>query len=180
VPNILICDDDAATRFVLKRVLVRELNATVTEAADGLQAFKLLMANGYDLVILDLRMPIMNGPETLDVMRSTPALRDLPVIVLSSETEMDVITRVVSAGVTDYLLKPLSSSGTQKRLMQIIERLREGASAAAADAGAAAPVDPDGDAAPDPPSAVPSSPVPSSAVPSSPDPSSPDPPTTAS
>jgi len=124
VPDILICDDDPTARFLLKRVLVRELNANVTEAPDGLQALRLLTTSRFDALILDLRMPVMDGPETLEVVRNTPELRDIPVIVLSGETDADVIKRVVHAGVTDFLLKPLSRTGTQQRLMQIIERLR--------------------------------------------------------
>ena len=125
MPDILICDDDPTARFLLKRVLVRELDATVTETTDGLQALRLLTARRFDALILDLRMPVMNGPETLEVVRSTPDLRDIPVVVLSGETDADIIKRVVHAGVTDYLLKPLSRTGTQQRLMQIIEKLRE-------------------------------------------------------
>ena len=125
MPDILICDDDPTARFLLKRVLVRELDATVTETTDGLQALRLLTTRRFDALILDLRMPVMDGPETLEVVRNTPELRDIPVIVLSSETDADVIKRVVHAGVTDYLLKPLSRTGTQQRLMHIIEKLRE-------------------------------------------------------
>lgn len=125
MPDILICDDDPTARFLLKRVLVRELDATVTETTDGLQALRLLTTCRFDALILDLRMPVMNGPETLEVVRSTPDLRDIPVVVLSGETDADIIKRVVHAGVTDYLLKPLSRSGTQQRLMQIIDKLRE-------------------------------------------------------
>lgn len=124
MPDILICDDDPTARFLLKRVLIRELSANVTEAPDGLQALRLLTTAHFDALILDLRMPVMDGPETLEVVRNTPELRDLPVIVLSGETDADVIKRVVHAGVTDFLLKPLSRTGTQQRLMQIIERLR--------------------------------------------------------
>ena len=125
MPDILICDDDPTARFLLKRVLVRELDATVTETTDGLQALRLLTARRFDALILDLRMPVMNGPETLEVVRNTPELHDIPVVVLSGETDADIIKRVVHAGVTDYLLKPLSRSGTQQRLMQIIDKLRE-------------------------------------------------------
>jgi CheY-like chemotaxis protein len=100
VPNILICDDDRTARFLLKRILVRELDANVTEAPDGLQAIRLLSSSRYDLLILDLRMPVMDGPETLEIVRNTPAWRDLPVIVLSGETDAEVVRRVVQASPT--------------------------------------------------------------------------------
>jgi CheY-like chemotaxis protein len=100
VPDILIYDDDPTARFLLKKILVRELDATVTEATDGLQALRLLTARRFDALILDLRMPVMDGPETLEVVRNTPDLREIPVVVLSGvnrvEFQCDGMPLVVS------------------------------------------------------------------------------------
>jgi len=80
----LVCDDERGVRWVLNRLLTRELNWTVVECEDGQEALNVLNHDAFDLLLLDLRMPVLNGMDTLKAIRATPTLADLRVVVLTS------------------------------------------------------------------------------------------------
>jgi DNA-binding response OmpR family regulator len=125
VLRILICDDDPTTRLLLQRTLTREFGAAVTEAADGLQALELLEESGFDLLILDLMMPGLDGAGVLKVLREQPALANLPVVVLSGQREAETVQAVIQLGVLGFLLKPLHVEATSTRLRAIVRRLTD-------------------------------------------------------
>lgn len=126
--RILLCDDDLTTRFLLKRLLNRELSCTVVEADNGVAALKALAQDPFDLLILDLHMPVMDGRETLQVIRETPALRDLPVVVLTAEKEEGEVRSIIQLGVRAFLLKPLMQERAQARLREALAGIRRQAS----------------------------------------------------
>jgi CheY-like chemotaxis protein len=125
VLRILICDDDAGTRLLLKRMLLREFNAAVTEAADGLQALELLEERAFDLLVLDLMMPGVDGTGVLKILREQMPLATLPVVILSSQRESQTVQTVIQLGVAGFLLKPLHLEATSTRLKAIVQRLAE-------------------------------------------------------
>ncbi len=124
VRHIMVCDDDLAVRYAMKRMFMQELRAEVIEAENGLVALKALRESPVDLLILDINMPVVDGVEALQAIRSTPALARLPVIVLSGECDAETVKRVIDLGVTDYLSKPLSRPGTLERLKRITASLQ--------------------------------------------------------
>lgn len=123
--RILICDDDAGTRLLLKRTLVREFDASVTEATDGLQALELLEESNFDLLILDLMMPGLDGVGALKILREQTRLATLPVVILSGQRESETVQTVIQLGVAGFLLKPLHLEATSTRLKGIVRRLAE-------------------------------------------------------
>ena len=123
--RILICDDDAGTRLLLKRTLVREFQAEVTEAADGLQALELLEERAFDLLVLDLMMPGLDGTGVLKILREQMPLATLPVVILSGQRESETVQTVIQLGVSGFLLKPLHLEATSTRLKAIVQRLAE-------------------------------------------------------
>jgi CheY-like chemotaxis protein len=125
VLRILICDDDAGTRLLLRRTLMRESQAEVTEAADGLRALELLEEAKFDLLILDLMMPGLDGAGVLKILREQMQLANLPVVILSGQRESKVVQSVVQLGVTGFLLKPLHLEATSTRLKAIVSRLAQ-------------------------------------------------------
>jgi CheY-like chemotaxis protein len=128
--RILLCDDDLTTRFLLKRLLNRELACAVVEADNGVAALKALAQDPFDLLILDLHMPVMDGRETLQVIRDTPALHDLPVVILTAEKEEQEVRSIIRLGVRAFLLKPLMQERAQARLREVLSGIvRQGASA---------------------------------------------------
>ena len=118
--RVLICDDDASTRFVIKRVLAQAPGCRVSECADGLEALELVSAGHVDLLILDIQMPTLDGLEVLDALRRSAKFKTLPVIVLTSERRKEMVTKLVELGIFGYVLKPLRS----ERLMPLIDRAR--------------------------------------------------------
>jgi CheY-like chemotaxis protein len=125
VLRILICDDDAGTRLLLKRTLVREFGADVTEAADGLRALELLEEAAFDLLVLDIMMPGLDGAGVLKILREQMPLATLPVVILSGQRESETVQAVIQLGVAGFLLKPLHLEATSTRLKAIVRRLAE-------------------------------------------------------
>jgi class 3 adenylate cyclase len=113
--RLLVVDDDLLNRMMLARSLKQE-GYTVDTAENGLQALDKLRAQPYDVVLLDLLMPEIDGYQVLEQMKANPALRHLPVIVISALDEMDSILRCIEMGATDYLSKPFNPLLLQARV----------------------------------------------------------------
>jgi two-component system, chemotaxis family, chemotaxis protein CheY len=134
--RVLICDDERGVRWVLNRVLTRELNWTVVECEDGEQALKVLLnGEGIDLLLLDIHMPVLNGIETLKAIRETEALADLRVVILTGDRKTETVLQLRELGVSDYILKPTTANG----LVQKLKRFTVNESAAATEVESAKP-----------------------------------------
>ena len=120
---ILVVDDDEANREVLGRRLQR-LGYGVTYACDGLEALESMAAGGIDLVLLDVMMPNLDGFGVLDRHRADPAIRDIPVIMISALDDMASIVRCIEAGATDYLSKPFDPVLLKARVSASLEKKR--------------------------------------------------------
>lgn len=118
--NVLVVDDDSMTRLILKQVLQGHLHATVVEATNGFDALVALDTSPFDLVILDLEMPVMDGLTVLRTMRATKRLAELPVVVLSASRKDDNVVGTIKLGVSDYLTKPFRGKEVAERLAQAI------------------------------------------------------------
>jgi PleD family two-component response regulator len=131
VLRVLVCDDDAGTRLLLKRVLARDHSALVTEAEDGRRAVEILAESEFDLLILDLIMPGLDGVGVLEKLRASAGSAHLPVVILSSERRAESIAQVIQLGVTEFLLKPLHQESTSARLRTAVQRLTDAEAARA-------------------------------------------------
>jgi two-component system chemotaxis response regulator CheY len=114
--NVLICDNDAPTRFVLKRILTQNLGWNGVEATDGIDALAKLSGSGFDLLLLDLDMPSFSGFEVLEVLRASSKHRDLPVVIVSQERRREIILKLKEHNVAGYLLKPLRAEQVAVKL----------------------------------------------------------------
>jgi class 3 adenylate cyclase len=123
-PALLIVDDNEDNRYTLARRLKREGYSDLTEAADGQEALNLMHQRPFDLVLLDIMMPVMNGYETLERIKSDMALRDIPVIMISAVDEMDSIVRCIKAGAEDHLPKPFNAALLKARISASLEKKR--------------------------------------------------------
>jgi len=124
--NVLIADDEPMTRSLLRRVLTRECGCTVSEATDGLAALSRCGSTPPDLIITDLRMPVMDGIELIEALRQVPALAGIPVVMMTAAREQGPVHRAIELGVTDYLLKPLQADRVADRLKTVVDRLARG------------------------------------------------------
>ena len=119
----LIVDDQPNVRLLLSRILREKVGCTVSEATNGLEALDLLGRQPCDFIVLDVVMPLMDGIETLEVIRRTPALRHLPVIVLSAVRDESKVRQLVRHGISAYLAKPLRPLDVGDRIQEIVARI---------------------------------------------------------
>ena len=122
--HVLICEDDATTRLLLKSMLKKAMPCEVVEVPNGVEALALLRKKTFDLLLLDLMMPIMGGQDTLRWIRQTPSLQELQVIVLSGENDAHQVKEIVTLGVVDFLLNPVSDPRTQVRLLSALAKVK--------------------------------------------------------
>ena len=121
--KILVADDDAAVRRLIRRFLTTEMDVDVWEANDGLGALELLQGGEFDLLIMDIKMGPIDGAETLEAIRNAERLRDLPVVMISGAADESRVKRLKSLGVKGLVAKPLSLAVLRERLMPLIFQL---------------------------------------------------------
>lgn len=113
--HILIVDDNDMNRDLLARHLQR-LKHTSEQAVDGVQALELMRSRPYDVILLDLMMPRLDGFEVLQAMKDDPSQHDIPVIILSAESDLETVNRCIELGADDYLFKPFNMSLLRNRI----------------------------------------------------------------
>ena len=112
--TILICDDEEGVRESLKLIL--EEDYAIETANDGQEAFDKILKAKYDLVLLDIKMPKLDGLEVLDCLERAQCFTK--VIVLSAYQSMDIAQKAMGRGVLDYITKPFTS----EEIRAVVER----------------------------------------------------------
>lgn len=120
---ILVVDDNEMNRDMLSRRLERQGYQTAL-AEDGAQALERLPEVPFDLVLLDIMMPRMNGYEVLERIKADPALRHIPVIMISAVDELDSVVKCIELGADDYLFKPFNPILLKARVSASLEKKR--------------------------------------------------------
>jgi sigma-B regulation protein RsbU (phosphoserine phosphatase) len=123
-PALLVVDDNDDNRFTLTRRLAREGYRNLTTATNGREALDLLKAKPFDLILLDIMMPDMNGYEVLERMKAGTGLPDIPVIMISALNEIDSVIRCIELGAEDYLPKPFNPTLLRARVGASLEKKR--------------------------------------------------------
>ena len=123
IGRLLIVDDNSANRHMLRRRLERQGHGAA-EAGDGQEALALMRAQPFDLVLLDIMMPVMDGFEVLRQMKADPRLRNVPAIVISALDELDSAVRAIEMGAEDYLFKPFDPVLLRARISASLEKAR--------------------------------------------------------
>ena len=121
--HILIVDDNEGNRDVLGRQLVRQ-GHTIVCAENGRAALDVLRATPVDLVLLDMMMPVLDGYGALLEIKSDPALRHLPVIMISALDELAAVVRCIERGAEDFLPKPFNPTLLRARIGAGLEKKR--------------------------------------------------------
>lgn len=119
--KILIVDDDPDIRDVLKLTLSEE-DYEVIEAGDGQTALKLITTRAPDLVLLDYKMPKMDGREVCRQVKKDLLLRHLPIIMVTGKGEIDDKVGGIDAGADDYIVKPFEPKELLARIRMIVRR----------------------------------------------------------
>lgn len=120
---ILVVDDNEANRDVLSRRLLRD-GYEVMLAETGRQALGMAMRYHFDVILLDIMMPEMDGIEVLSELKKDPELRHIPVVMISAADEEESVVRCIQLGADDYLPKPFNRVLLRARINSLIERKR--------------------------------------------------------
>jgi phosphoserine phosphatase RsbU/P len=121
---LLVVDDNEDNRYTLTRRLNREGYQNLTTAKNGREALEYLQAKPFDLVLLDVMMPDMNGYEVLDHVKADAALSEVPIIMISALDETDSVIRCIELGAEDYLNKPFNPILLRARVGALLEKKR--------------------------------------------------------
>ena len=117
MPKLLTVDDSKAIRLIVSRHM-KALNIEVEEAEDGQKGLDKLASGGFDLVLLDVTMPNMDGPTMLRAMRERGD--NTPVLMLTSESKKSTMVEVMRLGIEDYVLKPFKAEEIQAKVKKIM------------------------------------------------------------
>lgn len=120
-PRILIVDDEPLNLDYLEQEL-EELNYDTISAVNGQAALEKIISESPDLVLLDIMMPIMDGYAVLEKVKANPAIREIPIIIISAHNDLPSIVKGIQLGAEDYLPKPFEPTLLQARLQSSLEK----------------------------------------------------------
>ena len=119
-PKILAVDDSKTVRRLVESAL-REFDCEVNEATDGFKALFAMERTLPDLILLDVNMPTMGGVEMLTLLSAKPALKAIPVIMLTSPTDHAVSDQIAALGVSGTLMKPFSPAALVEKIRRVLD-----------------------------------------------------------
>ena len=122
-PSVLVVDDEETSQIYFSRQL-QQYNLNVVAVNHGKQAIAELGQQPFDLVLLDIVMPEMNGFQVLEAIKANPNLSHIPVVVVSGLDDLDSLVRCIELGAEDYLFKPLNPVLLKARIGACLERKR--------------------------------------------------------
>lgn len=119
----LVVDDFSTMRRIVRN-LMKELGyVNVDEAEDGAVALQKLKAGSFDFVVTDWNMPNMDGLTLLQTIRSDPALKHLPVLMITAEAKKENIIAAAQAGASGYIVKPFTAGTLGEKMAKIFEKM---------------------------------------------------------
>lgn len=108
MPAVLVVDDSKVMRDMIVACLRPEPSLEFTHAASGLEAIEALSLTPFDIVLLDLNMPDINGIEVVEFVRGQDTMRDLPIIMITTRGDDESRTRALAAGASRFMTKPFT------------------------------------------------------------------------
>jgi len=117
--KILIVDDFATMRRIMKNILKQIGFSNIIEADDGTTAMEELKKTTVDLIISDWNMPKMTGLDLLKKVRGDDAFKDVPFLMVTAEAQKQNVIDAVQAGVTNYVVKPFTAEAISEKLEKI-------------------------------------------------------------
>ena len=108
--RILIVEDSPTMRQLLAFALRRLDNASIVEAQDGMDGLRKLSNDHFDLALIDINMPVMDGLKLISLLRGEPNLAEMPICVITTEGAREDRERALSLGANEYLTKPIQAN----------------------------------------------------------------------
>jgi adenylate cyclase len=121
--SLLVVDDNKVNRLLLGRSFEQQ-GHRVEMAENGRVALEMMQARAYDLILLDIEMPEMNGYQVLEKVASNINFRDIPIIITSALDELESVVRCIEMGAEDYLTKPVNPVLLRARIRASLEKKR--------------------------------------------------------
>jgi len=123
--KFLVVDDFSTMRRIIRNLL-KELGFTnVLEAEDGIEGLSKLRSERFDFVVSDWNMPNMTGIDMLREIRSDPALKHLPVLMVTAEAKRENIIAAAQAGASGYVVKPFTAVTLDEKLKKIFQTMQK-------------------------------------------------------
>lgn len=123
--SFLVVDDFSTMRRIVRNLLKDIGYSNVDEAEDGLVALNKLKGGSYDFVVSDWNMPNMNGLTLLEQMRASPALKHVPLLMITAEAKKENIIAAAQAGANGYIVKPFTAAILDEKLARIFQKLEK-------------------------------------------------------
>jgi DNA-binding response OmpR family regulator len=121
--QVLVVDDNEMNRDMLSRRLERQ-GYHVIVAENGMRALELVAENAFDLILLDIMMPKLNGYEVLERLKTDQATRHIPIIMISAVDDLDSVVKCIELGAEDYLFKPFNPVLLKARVSASLDKKR--------------------------------------------------------
>ncbi len=118
--KVLTVDDSKTIRMIVKKAF-KQYDCEMFEAENGVEGLAAAAKEKPGLIVLDITMPVMNGIEMLEKLKSEPGLKDIPVIMLTAESGKDNVMQIVKMGVKDYMVKPFKGEELIGRVEKIMK-----------------------------------------------------------
>jgi len=129
--RILIVDDFSNMRSLIRTMLGEIGYKNVTEASDGLQAYNLITEaaknnESFSVLILDWNMPVMSGLELLKACKSQASTKDIPILMVTAESDKQSVVTAIQAGASNYVLKPITRDVFREKFHKIVSQMSDG------------------------------------------------------
>ena len=125
--KFLVVDDFSTMRRIVRNLLKELGYSNVDEAEDGVAALQKLNSATFDFVVTDWNMPNMDGLTLLQTIRATPALKHLPVLMVTAEAKKENIIAAAQAGASGYVVKPFTAGTLAEKLEKVFEKMGKAA-----------------------------------------------------
>lgn len=118
--RVLIVDDSSAMRAFVRAALEEDGSVDVVESTSGFEALRILPRESFDVVIVDVNMPDINGLELVSFLRKTPQHKNTPVIIISTEASSRDQERGIALGANAFLSKPFSADALREMVVGLL------------------------------------------------------------
>jgi two-component system cell cycle response regulator len=129
-PKILSVDDSRMIHTLINKGF-SPYDVQMVFASNGAEGLEVAAREKPDVILLDVTMPVMDGVECLGKLKSTPELKDIPVIMLTAEAGKENVLKIAKMGVRDYIVKPFTEANVIDRVSRLVELKPKGAAAVA-------------------------------------------------
>ena len=117
--RILIVEDSPTMRQLLVFALRRLKNVEVVEAQDGMDGLRKVSSDPFDLALIDINMPVMDGLKLISLMRGEDSMKDIPIVVITTEGASEDRERAIALGANEYLTKPIQAN----KVLEVVRTL---------------------------------------------------------